>query len=132
MENGHCASINCLIGAGAKINCQMKKTGWSPLHVAAKNNNADIVKLLLDMGADRELQGSHRDFGNNRKPLDVATNEKVKDILMNHKASVCPVGVPNAAMDLQTKTMNISSSMELGELNSNCVSSILMFKLLFQ
>lgn len=41
--------------------------GDSPLHAAATQENADLVSLLLDYGADFSLRD-----GNNRRPVELA------------------------------------------------------------
>jgi ankyrin repeat protein len=41
-----------LIGKGADANSRSAPNGWSALHYAAMNGNAEIVKALLKYGAD--------------------------------------------------------------------------------
>src|SRR5438093_879209 len=40
-----------LIGAGADVNAADAQ-GWRPLHLAAANNNLDVIKALIAQGAD--------------------------------------------------------------------------------
>lgn len=57
----------------------------SPLHQAARNGHIDIVKLLVDHGADVDVTD-----GSNKTPLHVATfrgHEKVVKLLLLHHAN---------------------------------------------
>jgi ankyrin repeat protein len=58
-----------LIGLGANVNV-LDSIKWSPLHWAALRSNTDIVKLLIDAGADLEAE----DF-NNMTPLAWVVNK---------------------------------------------------------
>lgn len=55
-----------LAKAGANVN-QPQQQGWRPLHAAAQNGDAEMVKLLLEHGADRTLRAD-----NNQTALDLA------------------------------------------------------------
>jgi len=48
-------ALLCLLGEGAQVNT-VDKFGASPLHIAAHNNSADFVKILLEHGADIEMK----------------------------------------------------------------------------
>ncbi len=56
-----------LIDAGAPVNDQENLPKWSPLHFAAAAGRPDMVKLLLDNGAKKDLRDSM-----GRTPADVA------------------------------------------------------------
>lgn len=47
-----------LIKKGADANSKTSPTGWSVLHYAARNGNAEIVGLLLNAGADPNYSGA--------------------------------------------------------------------------
>jgi hypothetical protein len=47
-----------LIGKGADANSRTSPNGWSALHYAAMNGNAEIVKALLKAGADPNYAGA--------------------------------------------------------------------------
>ena len=47
-----------LIGKGADANSRTSPTGWSALHYAARNGNVEIVRLLLNAGADPNYTGA--------------------------------------------------------------------------
>jgi ankyrin repeat protein len=54
----HTADAKTLIGKGADANCRTSPTGWSALHYAARNGNADLVQALLNAGADANYSGT--------------------------------------------------------------------------
>lgn len=58
--------VQMLVGAGADVN-QPQQQGWRPLHAAAQNGDADIVRFLLEHGADRAARAD-----NNQTALDLA------------------------------------------------------------
>jgi ankyrin repeat protein len=47
-----------LIAQGADVNCRISPNGWSVLHYAARNGNAEVVQLLLAAGADPDYVGT--------------------------------------------------------------------------
>nr|XP_053654673.1 putative ankyrin repeat protein RF_0381 [Cherax quadricarinatus] len=48
-----------LLDAGADVNCQ-NDDGWTPLYYAVKNNNVDIVQMLLNKSrCDLSKKGSY-------------------------------------------------------------------------
>lgn len=47
--------LQMLLNAGADVN-QVGFHGWTPLHLAAVRNDADVIDLLLEAGADIELK----------------------------------------------------------------------------
>jgi hypothetical protein len=47
-----------LIAKGADANSRTSPSGWSALHYAAMNGNAEIVKALLKAGADPNYAGA--------------------------------------------------------------------------
>lgn len=51
-----------LIAQGVNINDAML-TGWTAAHAAAKKGHVDIVRLLEEFGADRNVRAQHKDFG---------------------------------------------------------------------
>ncbi len=76
--------VKRLIASGADVNA-VNNSGQSPLHIAAWQGNAEIIKVLLDNGADPNIG---RDFQNNT-PLDNAIVKKHKEaikVLKEHGA----------------------------------------------
>lgn len=61
---------------GADVNAQ-DKNGNIPLHAAAKGTRIDIVKYLVDKGADVARRNKHR-----QTPYDVATNHIIRQYLL--------------------------------------------------
>jgi hypothetical protein len=47
-----------LIKLGADVNGRTSANGWSALHYAVRNGNAEIVQLLLNAGADPDCLGT--------------------------------------------------------------------------
>ena len=47
--------LKSLVEAGADINIQSGELKWTPIMKASHNGNIDIVRYLLDHGADIEL-----------------------------------------------------------------------------
>ncbi len=47
-----------LINMGADANCRTSPNGWSALHFAVRNGNAEIVNALLQAGADPGYTGT--------------------------------------------------------------------------
>lgn len=56
VKSGHKDSVREAIEAGAEVN-QQDKQGWTPLNWAAGKGDLEIVKLLLERGADPFLVG---------------------------------------------------------------------------
>uniref|UniRef100_A0A668ATC1 Fibronectin type III and ankyrin repeat domains 1 n=1 Tax=Myripristis murdjan TaxID=586833 RepID=A0A668ATC1_9TELE len=69
--NANVASI--LLGAGADINVR-DRDGKTPLMIAVLNNHEDLVKLLLENGADRHVKN---EFGFTAKEMAKAFERKV-------------------------------------------------------
>lgn len=67
--------IGIFIKKGAKLDVE-DKHGWRPLHQMAAKGNLEAVKMMVEAGAD--LYGRDRLY--NRRPLDVARQEKRNEI----------------------------------------------------
>ena len=57
----------------------LQNYGWSPLHIAANNGKDAVVAVLLTNGANV----NQADY-NGQKPIDVASNQKIVDMLIAH------------------------------------------------
>jgi ankyrin repeat protein len=69
------AEAASLIGKGADANSRTSPNGWSALHYAARNGNAELVQELLTAGADPNYAGSLDGQANSPtalKPLSLA------------------------------------------------------------
>ena len=49
------AMIKCLHSHGVLVN-GLDRNGWTPLHFAARHNNCEVVKALIDAGADVNMR----------------------------------------------------------------------------
>lgn len=72
-QNVNLTVFQTLISAGANVNEQ--KQGLTPLFYAAKIDNIEAVKLLLQAGADPHLKTG------NLLPVDIAHNKEIKSAL---------------------------------------------------
>jgi hypothetical protein len=64
-----------LINMGADANCRTSPKGWSALHFAVRNGNAEIVEALLQAGADPNYTGTMEGQTGSiisEKPLEIA------------------------------------------------------------
>ncbi|CAB1328844.1 unnamed protein product [Coregonus sp. 'balchen'] len=80
--NQHLSTVKKLVQLGASVNSS--KDGDSPLHVAARLSNPELMSVLLEHGADcssRDTQG--------KRPLDLASpNSPVEKLVLGHRAGV--------------------------------------------
>ena len=60
-------TVRTLVSSGASLNLR-NKDGWTPLHVACRQGNVDIVRYLLDT----EPQCWETSSNNGRTPLHTA------------------------------------------------------------
>ncbi|XP_051684962.1 ankyrin repeat and SOCS box protein 3 isoform X3 [Oryctolagus cuniculus] len=60
VENGQIDVLRLLLRHGANVNGSHSMCGWNSLHQASFQGNAEIIKLLLKKGANKECQD---DFG---------------------------------------------------------------------
>ncbi|XP_077885306.1 ankyrin repeat and SOCS box protein 3 isoform X3 [Ictidomys tridecemlineatus] len=60
VENGQIDVLRLLLRHGANVNGSHSMCGWNSLHQASFQENAEIIKLLLKKGANKECQD---DFG---------------------------------------------------------------------
>ncbi|HQP04294.1 MAG TPA: ankyrin repeat domain-containing protein [Bacteroidales bacterium] len=70
------ANINIRTKSPKRIDTQMEFLGWTPLHIAAANNNAEFVSLLLKNGADTSLWN-----GEGLSALEISRNFSSIDVL---------------------------------------------------
>ncbi len=64
-----------LVNRGAQVNVKMAKGGWTPLHLAVLLKDEDLVRLLVEKGADKGAKTSE-----GKTPLDLATATGQKEI----------------------------------------------------
>ncbi|KAJ1475513.1 ankyrin repeat protein, partial [Baffinella frigidus] len=53
---GETAEVQRLIALGADVSAKPFSTGATPLHTASENGREEVVKVLLDAGADVEAK----------------------------------------------------------------------------
>ena len=56
IEKRDVQALSCLVDAGTEVK---DRYGWTPLHSAAGSGHTDIVKLLLDAGADKDVKNEN-------------------------------------------------------------------------
>lgn len=61
------------------INVQTKEERQTPLFFAVRSNNPDVVKFLLENGADPHIPNSFGEI-----PIDFARDKKIIEMLHNH------------------------------------------------
>jgi ankyrin repeat protein len=64
-----------LLDAGADVNGR-GDGGFTALHSAAQNGHVELVRLLLERGADPDLA-----LEDGRRPVDFATDDEVRSLL---------------------------------------------------
>ena len=83
-------AVRLLVDAGADVNFEDSGQGWTALHFAARDQNAGIVKLLLEAGARTDSQDMYgntplwRAVMNNNPNLEI-----VNDLLKFHSDPYC-------------------------------------------
>ncbi|KAL2081682.1 hypothetical protein ACEWY4_023535 [Coilia grayii] len=76
--NQHLGTVRRLLQLGASVNCS--KDGDSPLHIASQLSNPELVKTLLDHGADHKAKNKA-----GKQPVDMAPpNSAVVKLLTRH------------------------------------------------
>jgi uncharacterized protein len=70
-----CSLARLLLDAGADVNGQ-GEGGFTALHAAAENGDEDLVRLLLDHGADASLATAQ-----GKRPVDLAQSEALRSVL---------------------------------------------------
>ncbi|XP_064633191.1 ankyrin-2-like [Lineus longissimus] len=85
----HCAVVKShgdviaiLAKAGCDINAQLD-SGWSALHLSAKENNMDVVKQLVNLGIDPMLVT----LGEGRTASEFSHNAELTSLLVGYEAS---------------------------------------------
>jgi hypothetical protein len=108
-------TVNSLIDKKDKAHA-MKVRGQSPLHLAAMTDNVDVVRMLVDGGADVDVD----EPGNHIRPLhNAATNgcSHVCEFLLKHGAN----------MDAQTAQGNTALHLAAANGHADIVSLLLSF-----
>ena len=86
VDNKHTEVAKLLLTNGSKVNSKNKKRTDTPLHFAVRNGDIEIVKMLLDRGADVDAINLY-----NVTPLHIAVESKkveIVELLLNHGACV--------------------------------------------
>jgi hypothetical protein len=75
LKNGHPEIGYMLVEHGAQLNLQSLR-GVTPLMLAARRDNADMVEVLLDLGAD-----TTRVDTDGRSAADIAATPEIRDVI---------------------------------------------------
>jgi ankyrin repeat protein len=99
------AVVAVLIGRGADVNAAESGQRWTALHFAARDQNAALVRLLLEAGAEVDPQDAFGDTPLWRSVMSSAGRLAAMKLLVEHGADP---GVPNlhgiSPLDLARKT----------------------------
>ena len=80
-QKGYSKIVDALLDLGANINGQSLKHGQTALMQAVAQGHTDIVKLLLENGADIDIK-THK----GHTALNFAKNDEIKNLLLQAKA----------------------------------------------
>jgi hypothetical protein len=75
--------VQLLIDHGADPNTRASRSGFTPLHRASENGRIEVVRLLIEHGANVEMQDKY-----GRTPLNVASGDQrgeIKELLLEHR-----------------------------------------------
>ena len=75
-EGENLEGLKKLHASGAKLTLPSPKTGHTPIHVAARHGNAEMVKALLDLGVPVELKDR-----NGHTALHIAATKKYNSVI---------------------------------------------------
>ena len=109
--------VRLLLESGANINRQTKSSGFSPLHLAAKNGKSGCARVLLEFGAQVNIRDGH-----GKTPLQHAcfnTNKDMLDMVRMLLDYGADPDIPDAISHVGMTCLHIAvlySRMELAEL----------------
>ena len=92
VKSGDLAEVKKLIGTGADVNVKLFN-GFTPLHMAASENQAEIANLLIEAGADVNTS-----MMNGLTPLSIAAERGYVDVIKALLANNAKVDYPPVAM----------------------------------
>jgi len=90
---------------GLDIHVKLNKYGWTPLHAAAYKGNMDLVKYLLEKGADKE-----RPNNSGASPIQLATDAGYGDIVELMDKSEQTIEIPLRSQREWSEDLNGLSS----------------------
>ena len=79
--NGRVGAVQLLMSRGVDINLKNGKDGLTPLWEAAMDNRIEMMKVLLENGADPNIADR-----TGRTPIRVASGQEAKDLLLKYGA----------------------------------------------
>jgi len=90
-KRGLKSTLEILVHHGKHLNL-LDLNKRTPLYLASKNNHFDVVKFLLEKGANPFLKSN-----NDKKPIDVCTEENIKRVL---KVNMDNINITNKWFDV--------------------------------
>ncbi|WP_338406774.1 ankyrin repeat domain-containing protein [Wolbachia endosymbiont (group A) of Longitarsus flavicornis] len=106
--------VKALLGAeGIDVNIEDKYEKKTPLHLAAQNNNQEIVEDLIKAGANINVKDKDE-----KTPLDLATDEKIKTLLQPAEESDPVDGSSTESEGGQEEEKRVGDDTELQSDNS--------------
>ena len=117
-ENASFEIVELLIKNGANVRVCEPEQQWTALHFAAREGHSDIVKLLLENGAEVDAKDS---FGNTplwRAVMTFKGDDRVIRLLLSHKADmniennygISPLEIAKTSADARELDILLSNS----------------------
>jgi ankyrin repeat protein len=82
----HFSAVDFLLRRHSAVNSKCRE-GWTPLHYACSSHNPDLVRLLINAGAESQAQIA----GDGRRPIHIAVangSVQIIEILHKHEVSI--------------------------------------------
>lgn len=124
ITKGDISAISALLQKGADINSKIVENGLTPLMIATKTNNAQVVRYLITKGADLNIKSN-----NGRTALHIATMNNLFDMFAILVKAGAQVDIKDnndkIALEYVSPTRMDAYSLEIAEASKNRESILL-------